>query len=54
MDNEPKCEYIGYAQSFQMLYLITTYCVIFVYLIFLITIKETMKRYYIQIERDPE
>ena len=47
MDNEPKCEYIGYAQSFQMLYLITTYCVIFVYMIFLITIKETMKRYYI-------
>jgi len=30
-----------------MLYLITTYCVIFVYMIFLITIKETMKRYYI-------
>ena len=47
MDNEPKCKYHGYAQSFQMLYLITTYCIVFVYLIFLITIKETMKRYYI-------
>ena len=47
MDNEPECKYLGYAQSFQMLYLITTYCIVFVYLIFLITIKETMKRYYI-------
>ena len=34
-----------------MLYLIATYCVVFVYLIFLVTIKETMKRYYVQIER---
>ena len=33
MDNEPECKYLGYAQSFQMLYLITTYCIVFVYLI---------------------
>jgi hypothetical protein len=32
-----------------MTYLIATYCVIFVYLIFLVTVKETMKRYYSQI-----
>ena len=29
-----------------MLYLITIYCITFVYAIFMITIKETMKRYY--------
>ena len=50
MDNEPLCEYAGFAQSFQMLYLISSYCIIFVYCIFLVTIKETMKRYYVQME----
>lgn len=34
-----------------MTYLIASYCIIFVYLIFLVTVKETMKRYYSQIER---
>lgn len=51
MDNNQECIYNGYAQTFQMLYLIATYCVIFVYLIFLVTVKETMKRFYVQIER---
>ena len=54
MDNETECTYIGYAQSFQMLYLISTYCVIFVYIIFLLTIKETLKRYYAYMERTQE
>ena len=45
------CTYSGFAQTFQMLYLIATYCVVFIYLIFLVTIKETMKRYYVQIDR---
>ena len=54
MDNVAECEYLGYAQSFQMLFLISTYCVIFVYIIFLLTIKETLKRFYILIERTPE
>lgn len=47
MDNDVNCNYNGYAQTFQMLYLIATYCVVFVYLIFLVTIKETMKRFYV-------
>lgn len=51
MDNNVNCVYNGFAQTFQMLYLIATYCVCFVYLIFLVTIKETMKRFYVQIER---
>ena len=34
-----------------MLYLISTYCVVFVYLIFLLTIQETLKRYYAFMER---
>ena len=46
MDNTPECTYNGYAQWFQMLYLITIYCIVFVYAIFLITIKETMKRFH--------
>lgn len=54
MDNVPECTYAGFAQSFQMLYLISTYCVIFVYIIFLLTIKETLKRYYAFMERSPE
>ena len=32
-----------------MVYLIATYCLVFVYMIFTATIKETMKRYYNQI-----
>ena len=51
MDNMTDCTYSGFAQTFQMLYLIATYCVVFIYLIFLVTIKETMKRYYVQIDR---
>lgn len=47
MDNDVNCTYNGYAQTFQMLYLIGTYCVVFVYLIFLVTVKETMKRFYV-------
>ena len=54
MDDEKECEYKGYAQSFQMLFLISTYCVIFVYIIFLLTIKETLKRYYVFMDRSPE
>jgi len=37
-----------------MLYLISTYCVIFVYIIFLLTIKETLKRYYAFMDRSAE
>lgn len=51
MDNVSDCTYKGFAQSMQMLYLISTYCVIFVYIIFLLTIKETLKRYYAFMER---
>ena len=54
MDDIKECEYKGYAQSFQMLFLISTYCVIFVYVIFLLTIKETLKRYYIFMDRTQE
>ena len=54
MDDIIECNYLGYAQSFQMLYLISTYCVIFVYIIFLLTVKETLKRYYAYMERSQE
>lgn len=54
MDSIEDCEYLGYAQSFQMLYLITTYCMIFVYIIFMLTIKETFKRYYAFMDRPAE
>lgn len=37
-----------------MLYLICTYCLVFVYMIFVVTIKETMKRYYSQVYLDHE
>ena len=46
MDNTPNCDYSAYAQSYQMMYLIATYCIVFVYMIFVVTIRETMKRYY--------
>ena len=54
MDNVSECSYAGFAQSMQMLYLISTYCVIFVYIIFLLTVKETLKRYYAFMERSAE
>ena len=54
MDNVTDCTYASFAQSVQMLYLISTYCVIFVYIIFLLTIKETLKRYYAFMERSQE
>ena len=37
-----------------MLYLISTYCAIFIYIIFLVTVKETMARYYRQVHIDPD
>ena len=54
MDNTTECVYNGYAQWFQMLYLISAYCIVFVYCIFLLTIKETMKRYYVLIQMSDE
>ena len=53
MDDVKECEYKGYAQSFQMLFLISSYCVIFVYIIFLLTVKETLKRFYVFMDRTP-
>ena len=35
----------------QMLYLISVYCIVFVYIIFLLTIKETIKRFYAYMDR---
>lgn len=54
MDNNVNCEYNGYAQWFQMLYLIAIYCIVFLFFIFLITIKETMKRYFALMSIDLE
>ena len=34
-----------------MLFLISNYCIIFIYIIFLLTIKETLKRFYAYIDR---
>ena len=51
MDKTPDCNYNGWAQSFQMLFLISNYCIIFIYIIFLLTIKETLKRFYAYIDR---
>ena len=35
----------------QMLYLISVYCIVFVYIIFLLTVKETFKRFYAYMAR---
>ena len=35
----------------QMLYLISVYCIVFVYIIFLLTVKETFKRFYAYMDR---
>jgi len=51
MDKQIECSYSGFAQSMQMIYLISTYCIVFVYIIFLLTIKETLKRYYAFMDR---
>ena len=54
MEGEPgQCVYVGFAQSFQLLFLISTYCLIFIYGIFLVVVRECMKRYYIAIEMNP-
>mmetsp|Transcript_9042 Transcript_9042/g.10647 ORF Transcript_9042/g.10647 Transcript_9042/m.10647 type:complete len:94 (+) Transcript_9042:385-666(+) len=34
-----------------MLFLISNYCIIFIYIIFLLTVKETLKRYYAYMDR---
>ena len=48
-----QCVYVGFAQSFQLLFLISTYCLVFIYGIFLFVVRECMKRYYIAIEMNP-
>lgn len=50
IDVNNSCVYVGMAQSMRLLYLISTYCIIFIYLVFLITVRECVMRYHLAME----
>lgn len=41
------------AQSMQLLYLISTFCAAFIYLVFLLTVRECIKRYHLAMDLNP-
>ena len=43
------CTANGYARTYSMIYIIATYCVLFVYIIFAAAVKESMKRYFVAV-----
>lgn len=53
IETNKKCVYKDVTQSFELLYLVATYCTIFMYITFCMVIRETMKRYYVAIEINP-
>ena len=53
MDIGHQCHYDGFAQSMQLMFLLSTYCVIFLYCIFLLTVRECMRRFYTAMELNP-
>lgn len=50
---ENKCEYIQTAQSFELLYLISIYCTIFIFAVFVLVVRECMRRFYLSMEINP-
>ena len=52
-DKEHKCRYNGAAQSTQLLFLISIYCVVFIYLMFVFVVRECMRRYYVVMDLNP-
>ncbi len=53
IETNEKCKLNDKAQSFELLYLVSTYCTIFMFMIFTVVIRECLKRYYVAIEINP-
>jgi hypothetical protein len=49
IDRTENCTADSFAKTYQLILIISTYCVIFVYVIFAASIREVMKRYFIQV-----
>ena len=50
LDEIPLCHYSALAEGFQMFYLIATYCLIVAYMVFTVSVKDAMKRYFALME----
>ena len=49
LDNSVNCEYDEQAASYQMLYMISNYSLVFAYYMFLFAVQRGMKRFYTQV-----
>ena len=49
LDNSATCEYDQQASSYQMLYMISNYCLVFAYSMFLFAVQRGMIRFYTQV-----
>lgn len=49
IDRTDGCKANPFAKTYMLIFLITNYCVLFVYLIFAVSARECMKRYFIQV-----
>ena len=53
MDMDHQCVFLGMAQSMQLLYLISTFCAVFIYAVFLVTVRECTQRYFLAMDLNP-
>ena len=53
IESNVACTFEGLAQSFELLFLVSTYCTVFMYGLFVACVRECMKRYYLAIELNP-
>ena len=49
IDRQPHCKAEPVAKMYQLIFLILTYCALFVYMIFAVSVREVMKRYFIEV-----
>ncbi len=49
IDRSLNCRADPVAKTYQLIFLILTYCALFVYMIFAVSMREVMKRYFIEV-----
>lgn len=49
IDNQNDCKADPFAKTYMLIFLIVQYCVLFIYLVFACSVREQMKRYFVQV-----
>jgi len=53
VESNVQCTSLGVAQSFELLYLVSIYCTLFIYSLYVMVVRECIKRYYLAMDLNP-